>query len=110
MIRASSIRLLTHDRIEKPYAFSARCRPRDATSARSTTRGGGNPKTGGEVKRVTLNQADAAAERPYDVIPVEDALEAFLLDSRKSQVVEMKLFGGLSVAETAHALGVHRRR
>jgi DNA-directed RNA polymerase specialized sigma24 family protein len=36
---------------------------------------------------------------------VHDALEALAgVDTRKSQVVEMRLFGGLSVEETAEAL------
>jgi RNA polymerase sigma factor (sigma-70 family) len=40
-------------------------------------------------------------------VALDDALDALaLLDLRKSQVVEMRFFGGLSVKETAVALNV----
>jgi RNA polymerase sigma factor (sigma-70 family) len=46
-------------------------------------------------------------ERPHDVVALDDALEALAaFDERKSRVVELRFFGGLSVNETAHALGV----
>jgi len=67
-----------------------------------------NQKRGGGVTPVTLIDAlDASDERPYDVLALDDALEALrAVDARKSQVVEMRFFGGLSIEETAHALGV----
>ena len=38
---------------------------------------------------------------------LDDALQALAaVDARKGQVVELRYFGGLSVEETAHALGV----
>ena len=38
---------------------------------------------------------------------MDDALTALaVVDMRKSQVVELRFFGGLSVKETAHALNV----
>ena len=38
---------------------------------------------------------------------LDDALESLAkVDARKSKVVEMRFFGGLSVEETAEALGV----
>ncbi len=38
---------------------------------------------------------------------LDDALEALAkVDERRSKVVEMRFFGGLSVEETAEALGV----
>jgi RNA polymerase sigma-70 factor, ECF subfamily len=41
------------------------------------------------------------------VLAVDDALKALaLLDERKSQVVELRFFGGLSVEETAEILRV----
>jgi RNA polymerase sigma-70 factor, ECF subfamily len=67
-----------------------------------------NQKRGGGLKPVTLIDAlDASDERPYDVLALDDALEALrVFDARKSQVVEMRFFGGLSIEETAHALSV----
>jgi RNA polymerase sigma factor (TIGR02999 family) len=68
----------------------------------------GYQKRGGGAEKVTLVDALAGSdERPHDVIALDDALEALAaFDDRKSRVVELRFFGGLSVAETAQALGV----
>ena len=43
------------------------------------------------------------------MVALDDALTALAaVDSRKSQVVEMRFFGGLSIDETADALHVSR--
>ena len=48
-----------------------------------------------------------AGEPPADLLALDDALaELAVADSRKAQVVELRFFGGLSVEETASALGV----
>jgi RNA polymerase sigma-70 factor (ECF subfamily) len=45
-----------------------------------------------------------------DVVALHDALEALAeIDSRPSQVVELRFFGGYSVEETAETLGVSAR-
>jgi RNA polymerase sigma factor (TIGR02999 family) len=45
--------------------------------------------------------------RDRELVAVDEALEALAaVDRRKAQVVELRFFGGLSVAETAAALGV----
>lgn len=42
------------------------------------------------------------------LVALDDALkELAVFDPRKAQVVEMRYFGGMSVEETAEALGVH---
>ena len=42
-----------------------------------------------------------------DLVALDDALEALAkVDERKSRVIEMRFFGGLSVQETAEALHV----
>jgi len=42
-----------------------------------------------------------------DVIALNEALEEFArIDERKSQVVELRYFGGMTVDETAEALGI----
>ncbi len=72
-----------------------------ARARRSLKRGGGAPQ-------VSLDQAPVLSpgERP-DIVALDDALKALAkLDPRKSQVVEMRFFGGLSVQETAEALKV----
>jgi RNA polymerase sigma factor (sigma-70 family) len=48
-----------------------------------------------------------AQERAGDLIALDDALtELEKMDPRKSRVVELRYFGGMSVEETAEALGV----
>jgi RNA polymerase sigma-70 factor (ECF subfamily) len=46
-------------------------------------------------------------ERAASLVALDDALRALeCLDARKGQVVELRFFGGLTVQETAAALGV----
>ena len=46
-------------------------------------------------------------ERPDDVVALDEALKGLAaLDQRKSQIVELRFFGGLSIEETAEVLGV----
>jgi len=46
-------------------------------------------------------------EKGQDLIALDDALTALAaIDARKSEVVELRFFGGLSVADTAEALHV----
>jgi RNA polymerase sigma-70 factor (ECF subfamily) len=65
-------------------------------------------KRGGGVQRVPLDQARLITPEPQlDVLAVDRALEAFAkIDLRKSQIVELRFFGGLSVEETADVLGI----
>lgn len=63
---------------------------------------------GGEVRHVSLDDAlMLSRERSVDLVALDDALTALAdLDPRKVRVVELRFFGGLSVEETAEALGV----
>lgn len=65
-------------------------------------------KRGGAAVQVTFEEALAVPlKRPDDLIALNDALESLAkLDARKSRVVELRFFGGLSIEETAAALGV----
>ena len=65
-------------------------------------------KRGGGAIRVSLKYASALSDSPAaDIIALDDALKTLSeLDERKGQVVELRFFGGLTVAETAEALGV----
>jgi RNA polymerase sigma-70 factor (ECF subfamily) len=65
-------------------------------------------KRGGEARRVTLDEGLVVSpERDYDLVALDDALSALgEVDLRKSRVVELRFFGGLSVEETAEALEV----
>ena len=68
----------------------------------------GYRKRGGGVQRVPLENVPLITPEPeVDVLAVDRALEAFAkIDPRKSQVVELRFFGGLSVDETADVLGI----
>ena len=65
-------------------------------------------KRGGGAQRVTLvDNLGGSDERPRDLAALDDALEALArIDERKAQVVELRFFGGLTVEEAAHVLGV----
>jgi len=65
-------------------------------------------KRGGEVRVVSLEEAAIASEeRAAELVALDDALDALdAFDPRKSRVVEMRYFGGLSVEETASVLKV----
>jgi RNA polymerase sigma factor (TIGR02999 family) len=68
----------------------------------------GYQKRGGGGRRVPLDNALLITPAPeLDVLAVDRALESFAkIDPRKSQVVELRFFGGLSVEETADVLGL----
>jgi len=63
------------------------------------------------VVRVPLDGIEVpASERGADLLAVDTALQMLALeDPRKAQVVELRFFGGLSIEETAEALGVSAR-
>lgn len=72
-----------------------------ARSRRSHKRGSG-------TFMVSLDEApEVSVDSREDVVAVDDALrELAKMDERKSQVVELRFFGGLSVEETAKVLKV----
>jgi RNA polymerase sigma factor (TIGR02999 family) len=65
-------------------------------------------KRGGDRIQVGLSQAaDVVCERASDVIALDEALTNLaVLDPRKSQIVELRYFGGLSVDEAAQVLNI----
>jgi RNA polymerase sigma factor (TIGR02999 family) len=65
-------------------------------------------KRGGDAQRMTLKEGLLASpERALNVIALDRALETLAtVDARKSQVIELRFFGGLSVGETAEVLRV----
>jgi len=65
-------------------------------------------KRGGGAAMAPLEDAaDVAVERAPDLVALDLALQALAqVDGRKSRVVELRFFGGLSVQETAQALDV----
>jgi RNA polymerase sigma factor (TIGR02999 family) len=65
-------------------------------------------KRGSPGMRVTFDEALAVTSEPReDFVALDDALNALMtFDERKSRVVELRFFGGLSVEETASVLSV----
>ena len=65
-------------------------------------------KRGGAAHPIPLEEAAIVApRRGADMIALDEALEKLAaIDPRKSQIVELRFFGGLSVEETAEVLKV----
>jgi RNA polymerase sigma factor (TIGR02999 family) len=65
-------------------------------------------KKGGHVRHVSLEGPDAVTLEPTAaLVALDDALQALeSIDKRKSQVVELRYFGGLTVEEAAEVLKV----
>ena len=65
-------------------------------------------KRGGGAQQVSLDEAlIVSAERADEVVALDDALQDLAqFDQRKSQIVELRFFGGLSIDETAELLKV----
>ncbi len=93
-----------HDR-EHFYALAARAmRQLCVDQARARAAG----KRGGDRVAVTLDEGLAqAADLDVDLLDLDAALgELAQLDPREARVVELRFFGGLSMDETARALGI----
>ena len=71
-------------------------------------RGRNYAKRGGGAQQISLNEGlIVSEERSAEVVGVHEALEQLAeFDPRKSQIVELRFFGGLSIEETAGVLGV----
>jgi RNA polymerase sigma factor (TIGR02999 family) len=65
-------------------------------------------KRGGAIPHTPLEEVSSAGIEPdVSLVALDDALKTLAaVDERKSKVVELKFFGGLSVEETAAVLGV----
>lgn len=66
-------------------------------------------KRGGGARQVSLDEAAVLTdERADELLALDEALDSLAkLDERKGRVVELRYYGGLSVEETAEALGIH---
>ena len=80
----------------------------DAARARASA------KRGGQMKRVDHSSAfnldeipDVGFARDRELVAIDDALNTLAqMDPRKSRVIELRFFGGLSVEETAEVLKI----
>jgi len=65
------------------------------------------PKRGGGATPVVLDESRLGSGDRADLVALDDALKGLAaIDPRKSQVVELRFFGGLSVEEAAEVLKV----
>lgn len=71
-------------------------------------RGGRMAKRSGRWVKVTLDERVAEGHPPdIDVLALDEALTKLsAFDSRKSRIAELRFFGGLSLEETGHVLGI----
>ena len=65
-------------------------------------------KRGGGAQQVSFDEAlIVSEERADEIVLLDDALQDLAqFDQRKSQIVELRFFGGLSIEETAELLNV----
>ncbi len=64
-------------------------------------------KRGGGVAAVTLADAEDSSAQPVEVLDLDEALQKLAeLDPRKSRLVELRWFGGLSIEEASEVLDV----
>ena len=68
-------------------------------------------KRGGGALKVTLDEAALVTQtRSEELLALDDALDRLAAqDARKSQIVELRYFGGLTVEETAEFLKLSQR-
>lgn len=68
----------------------------------------GFAKRGGGIQRVEFDEvAVYAPERPGELLALDDALDRLaVVDEKKSRIVELRYFGGLTVEEVAEVLGI----
>jgi len=80
----------------------------DAARARASTKRGGHLRRLEETTALTLDALPATGtDRAADICALNDALDALARrEPRRAKVIELRYFGGLSVEETAEALGV----
>jgi len=64
-------------------------------------------KRGAGLSIISLDENVIAPQPAVDVVALDDALARLAaVDSQQSRIVELRFFAGLSVKETAEALGV----
>jgi len=67
-------------------------------------------KRGGDLCRVTMGDAATPiTETDPELLDLDEALRKLAaIDQRQSKIVELRFFGGMSVEEVAHVLGVSK--
>jgi RNA polymerase sigma factor (TIGR02999 family) len=65
-------------------------------------------KRGGDSERIALEDAISLSNEPnVDLLAVDEALNELAgFDEQQSRIVELRFFGGLTIEETAHVVGI----
>ncbi|HKQ75212.1 MAG TPA: sigma-70 family RNA polymerase sigma factor [Blastocatellia bacterium] len=65
-------------------------------------------KRGGDRRRISLTAAcEIAQEQAVDLLSLDEALKTLAeVDPQRSQIVELRFFGGLTIEETAQVMGI----
>jgi RNA polymerase sigma factor (TIGR02999 family) len=67
-------------------------------------------KRGGDRQRIVLDDLQLSVQRDDDVLALDEALNVLAQrDERQARIVELRFFGGLTVAEVALVMGVSKR-
>jgi RNA polymerase sigma factor (TIGR02999 family) len=68
----------------------------------------GAAKRGANCLTLTLDEAIALPQKhEVDLVTLDDALNRLAtLDARQSQIIDLRFFGGLSIEDTSHVLGI----
>jgi RNA polymerase sigma factor (TIGR02999 family) len=110
LVNEAYVKLTGHDRIEWRsrghfYAIAARTMRRILVDHARTR---GYQKRGGNAPRASLDEAlHVGEEPPLDLVALDEALTALAaVDAQKSELVELRFFGGLSNNEIAELQGV----
>ena len=109
LVREAYLKLVDHTRLPWQnrahfYAIAATIMRRilidDARKRNAEKRGGG--------LKVTLHdEMDAADEKPADVMALDLALQSLAeIDERKSRIIELKYFGGMTTEEISEVMGI----
>jgi RNA polymerase sigma factor (TIGR02999 family) len=109
LVHEAYLRLIDHTRISWQnrahfFAIAATVMRRilidDARSRNAEKRGGG--------LKITLHEEmDAPDERPADVMALDLALHSLAsIDERKSRIIELKYFGGMTTEEISEVIGI----
>jgi RNA polymerase sigma-70 factor, ECF subfamily len=104
-LRLSDLKLIDWQNRAHFFALCARQMRRILTDQARARR---SHKRGDGAKPISLDEVLAISPEPsVDLVAVDEALDRLAkVDERKSQVVVMRFFGGLSVEETAEVLRV----
>ena len=114
LVNEACLRLLGWDQVQwknRGHFFGSSAQMMRRVLVDIARRRNADRRGGPDAVRVPLDGIDVAADAPdVDLVALDQALERLAVeDARKAQVVELRFFGGLSMEETARALGISLR-